>query len=46
MKPEWRFANELGIHRRTKEVIRLAIKATEQQLKHERRRLQKLKYGS
>ena len=46
VKPSWRFANQLGIQRRTAEILRLAIKATGQQLEAERKRLKKLTYGS
>jgi len=43
---EWRYANQFGIHRRTAEVIKLAIEATQAQLLTERKKLRKLKYGS
>ena len=46
MKADWRFAKQLGIQHRTSEVIRLAIGATRKQLEQERRKLNKLKYGS
>ena len=46
MKPNWRFAHQFGIQRRTSEVLRLALAATRKQLDHERKKLTKLKYGS
>ena len=46
MKPGWRYAKQLGIQTRTADVVRLAIKATTQQLEAERRKLKKLTYGS
>lgn len=46
MRPEWRYANHLGIHRRMKEIIQLSMATTKKQLEHERRKLRKLKYGS
>lgn len=46
MKPGWRYANRLGIQGRTADVLRIAIKATGQQLEAERKKLKKLTYGS
>lgn len=43
---EWRYAEQFGIHRRTAEVVKLAIQATQAQLLSERKKLRKLKYGS
>lgn len=45
MKPGWRYTQQLGIQRRTTEVLRLAIGATRKQIEYERRKLSKLKYG-
>lgn len=45
-KPEWVYRDQLPIHTRMSEIIRLTIKATEQQLKADRRKLRKLQYGS
>lgn len=45
-EPEWVYRNQLPIYDRMGEIIRLTIKATEQQLKADRRKLRKLQYGS
>ena len=45
MKPRWEYRERLGIHRHMAKVIELTIEATKQQLKHERKKLKKLKYG-
>lgn len=46
MKADWKYVEQLGIQRRTTDVLRLAIKATGQQLEAERKKLRKLTYGS
>lgn len=43
---KWRYAQQLGIQQRTKEVLKLAIAATRRQLEHEHKKLKKIKYGA
>lgn len=45
VKPEWKFRDRLPIQDRMAEVIRLTIKATQDQIEVERKKLRKLQYG-
>lgn len=45
-EPEWKYRKRFPIHDRMSEIIKLTIKATEQQLAADRRKLRKLQYGS
>jgi hypothetical protein len=45
VKPEWKFRKNLPIQERMAEVIRLTIKASQQQLAAERKKLRKMQYG-
>jgi hypothetical protein len=43
---EWKYQESFPIYGRMKQLINLTIKATEQQLVADRRKLRKLQYGS
>ena len=46
MRAEWKYVNKFGIHARMTEILKLTIEATKKQLEHERKKLQRIKYGS
>ena len=46
MKPKWEFKQEFAINTKMREVIGLAVKASEAEISMLRRKLDKLTYGS